>query len=61
MKRAVAAPGELAMVQGLITSTDVLWRAPTIIRSFGLRAYLRCFAALLSRRRTTFLELVWRG
>jgi len=47
------------MVQGLITSTDVLWRAPTIIRSFGLRAYLRCFAALLSRRRTTFLELVW--
>jgi hypothetical protein len=47
------------MVQGLITSTDVFWRAPTIIRSFGLRAYVRCFGALLSRRRTTFLELVW--
>ncbi len=47
------------MVQGLITSADVLWHAPTIIRAFGLRHYLRCFAALLSRRRTTFLELVW--
>jgi len=47
------------MVQGLITSADVLRHAPTIIRAFGLRHYLRCFAALLSRRRTTFLELVW--
>ncbi len=46
------------MVQGLITSADVLWHAPTIIRGFGLRRYLRCVAALLSRRRTTFLELV---
>ena len=51
-------PKELAMVQGLITSADVLWHAPTIIRGFGLRSYLRCLAALLSRRRTTFLELV---
>jgi len=46
------------MVQGLITSADVLLHAPTIIQCFGLRRYLRCLAALLSRRRTTFLELV---
>jgi len=49
------------MVQGLITSADVLLHAPTIIQCFGLRRYLRCLAALLSRRRTTFLELVCSG
>jgi hypothetical protein len=47
------------MVQGLITTKDILLHAPTIVRNFGLHRYLRCFAALLSRRRTTFLELVW--
>jgi len=50
---------ELAMVQGLITTKDVLFHAPAIVRNFGLRRYLRCLAALLTRRRTTFLELVW--
>jgi hypothetical protein len=47
------------MVQGLITTKDVLFHAPTIVGNFGLRRYLRCLAALLTTRRTTFLELVW--
>jgi hypothetical protein len=50
---------ELAMVQGLITSKDVLLHGPTIVRSFGVRRYLRCLCVLLTGRRTTFLELVW--
>ncbi len=47
------------MIQGLITSKDVLINAGGIVRNYGLRPYLRCLRALLSRRRTTFLELVW--
>ncbi len=49
----------LAMVEGVITGKDVLWNAGGIVRSYGLLAYLRCLRALLSGRRTTFLELVW--
>jgi len=47
------------MVQGLITAKHVLRHGPTIVRSFGVRRYLRCLSALIRRRRTTFLELVW--
>jgi hypothetical protein len=47
------------MIQGLITSKDVLWRAGSIVRNYGFRRYLRCIAALLSGHRTTFLELIW--
>jgi hypothetical protein len=47
------------MIQGLITSKHVLWHAGTIVRSYGVRRYLRCVGALLSGRRTTFLELIW--
>ena len=46
------------MVQGLITSKDILWHTTTIVRAYGLRRYLRCVGAVLSRRRTTFLALV---
>ena len=49
----------LAMIQGLITSKDVFWRAGSIVRNYGVRRYLRCIGALLSGRRKTFLELVW--
>jgi hypothetical protein len=48
------------MIQGLITSKDVLWRAGSIVRNYGVRRYLRCVGALLSGRRTTFLELIWK-
>ncbi len=48
-----------AMIQGVITSNDVLWHASTIVRSYGFRPYLRCLCALFLRRNTTFLEIVW--
>jgi len=48
-----------AMIQGVIKSNDVLWHAGTIVRTYGFRPYLRCLRALLSRRGTTFLEIVW--
>src|SRR5207245_1221318 len=38
--------------------------AATVFRgghAFGLRAWLNCCKALLTNRRTTFLELVWLG
>jgi hypothetical protein len=47
------------MIQGLITSKDVLWNAGGIVRNYGVRRYLRCISALLTKRRTTFLELIW--
>jgi hypothetical protein len=47
------------VIRGIITNRDVLLNASTIVRSFGLGAYLRCLGALLTGRRTTFLELVW--
>ena len=50
---------ESAMVQGVITSKDVLWHTSTIVRAYGLRHYFRCVGALLSGQRTTFLDLVW--
>jgi hypothetical protein len=48
-----------AMVRGLITSKDVLLRSTVIVREFGLWTWLRCCLVLFSRRRITFLELVF--
>jgi hypothetical protein len=48
------------MIQGLITSKDVLLHGSTILRGYGIRGYMKCLRALVSRRRTTFLELVIR-
>jgi hypothetical protein len=45
-------------VKGLITGKDVVLQGPTIVRLWGLRMYLRCLRALLSRRPTTFLAVV---
>ena len=60
MARAVATPKKgWAMIQGLITSKDVLINAGGIVRNYGLRPYLPCLRALMSGRRTTFLELIW--
>jgi hypothetical protein len=47
------------MIQGLISGKDVLRHAGNIVGSYGFLPYLRCLRALLSRRRTTFLELIW--
>lgn len=47
------------MIQGVITGKDVILRAPTIVRQYGLATWFRCCEALLARRRTTFLDLVF--
>ncbi len=47
------------MIRGLITSKDDFWHAGSIVQNYGVRRYLRCVGAPLSRRRTTFLELMW--
>jgi hypothetical protein len=44
---------------GVITGRDVLKNSLTIFRLFGPRCYLRCLRAALSRRPSTFLEVVW--
>jgi len=50
---------EWRMISGTITTRDVLLHASTILRSFGLGTLVRCLRALLTGRRTTFLELAW--
>ena len=46
-------------MRGTITATDVL-RHPILIASeFGPACFLRCLAALLTGRRTTFLAIVF--
>ena len=44
------------MIQGLITARHLFLHAPTIVRQFGAAVWLRCWRAILRRRRTTFLE-----
>jgi hypothetical protein len=48
-----------AMIAGVVTTKDVLLHWPTIVQDFGLRTWLNCCKAVLTGRRTTFLELVW--
>ena len=47
------------MIQGLITARHLFLHAPTIVRQFGAAVWLRCWRAILRRRRTTFLECVF--
>jgi hypothetical protein len=51
----------LDSVQGAITAQDVLRHSLTILRLWGLGCYLRCLRAMLSRRPTTFLEVLFYG
>jgi hypothetical protein len=44
---------------GVITTKDVLRHTATIVREFGLDAYLRCCLAILRREQTTFLKCVF--
>lgn len=46
------------MVCGVITGKHVILHASSIVTGFGLKAWLRCCAALLRRERTTFLNCV---
>lgn len=43
---------------GVITSVHVFRHGWAIVREFGVRCYLRCLLAVLTRRRTTFLHLL---
>jgi len=47
------------MIAGVITTRDVFLHSASIVQGFGVRAWLGCWKALLTGRRTTFLELVW--
>jgi len=49
------------VIEGVVTTKHILFHARLIVSGFGLRVWLSCCAALLSGRRTTFLELVWSG
>ncbi len=51
---------EARVICGVITTRDVVRHTPAIVREFGTRAWLRCCVAVLTRRRTTFLDCVWR-
>jgi hypothetical protein len=46
-------------IRGIITSRDVLLNGAMIVREFGPRAWLRCCAAMVLRRQTTFLDCLF--
>jgi hypothetical protein len=46
-------------MQGTITGKDVIRQSLTIVRLWGPRRYLRCLGAVISRRRCTFLEVLF--
>jgi hypothetical protein len=47
-------------MHGVITTWDVVRHPVLILHGFGARCYLRCLRAVLSRQRTTFLEIAFR-
>ena len=49
------------MIAGVSKTKDVLLHSATIVHDFGSRAWLNCCKAVLTNRRTTFLELMWLG
>ncbi len=49
------------VVQGTITSRDVLLHSLTILRLWGPAFYVRCIRAIASGRRCTFLEVLAKG
>jgi hypothetical protein len=50
----------MGVMRGTITTRDVLRHTATIVRLWGPSCYLRCLQAALSRRPTTFLEVLCR-
>jgi hypothetical protein len=44
-------------MQGVITSKDILRHLPLILREFGPRCAVRALRAVLTRERTTFLDV----
>jgi hypothetical protein len=48
-------------VNGLVTSRDLLLHPLLILHGFGPRCFLRCVVAVISGRKSTFLDLVFPG
>jgi len=46
-------------MRGVITGKDVLRHSLTIVKIWGLRRYLRCLRAGLSKRPSTFLGVMY--
>jgi len=46
-------------ISGVITTKEVLRHGATIVREFGAAAYLRCCTAIVLRRGTTFLNIIF--
>lgn len=44
-------------MQGYITGRHLVLHGPAIIQGFGLRCWLRCLAAAVSHRPSTFLSV----
>ena len=55
----IAQRRETAVIEGVITTKHVIVNASLIVRSYGIRTWVSCIGALLSRRPTTFLALIW--
>ncbi len=47
-------------MRGTITAREVLRHGPTIVRLWGLGCWLACVRAALSRRQSTFLDVLCR-
>ncbi len=47
-------------MRGTITAIEVFRYGPTILRIWGASCYLRCVRAALSRKPSTFLEVLCR-
>src|ERR671930_352260 len=48
-------------MKGVITGRDVFRHAFTIIRCWGTPTFARCLWAVLTRRTTTFLTVIYEG
>ena len=44
-------------MQGVITSRDILRHLPLILREFGPRCAMKALTAVITRKRTTFLDV----
>jgi hypothetical protein len=48
-------------MKGVITGRDVFRHAFTIIRCWGAPTFVRCLWAVITRRTTTFLTVIYEG
>jgi hypothetical protein len=47
------------VMRGIITGKDVVLHSASIVRHFGVAAYLACVWATLTRKQTTFLRVLY--